>query len=312
VVFVANTDFVKDSSFTVSVTEARPTIKQSRNVLPLWKDTLYLQGTPGETISTSLTLTNKFLSSQGMEYTIYPIGHQVSSGISTASVRQPISTDTGSASNNIFDASLFQTKTGLLKNTSDLNTSHGASEASIPIQARCPTEPLRYGGFFKTGIDVVYSTGAIDDYGTPNDPSDDRPELDVLAVKIKLLCGNPMLVKSSVYCDRDLDALYALQPINGFFLSNNETSVAEYRSSASVDLSDPNLYPAPPSTIRLEPGETLELSFGQFFDASSNSSYFDQVIAKHATITLTGVAGTAASGKTLVYSLPVDCFVLYY
>jgi hypothetical protein len=114
------------------------------------------------------------------------------SSLCIARVRSPISTPSGTASNDVWNSSLFQTRTGTLREPNDPNVTNSATQVEIPIAATCPDART----VLSTTLEIVYSTGNNDDFGTPNDPSDDKPELEVFSVPVNLDCQGQRLTQN--------------------------------------------------------------------------------------------------------------------
>jgi hypothetical protein len=189
VIFVANTDFVTPSSFTVKVeaVTTSPNIRQQtpNGLQDVTDQPVYLQGFAGQTVNTTLVLTNKGAVGTSMDYTLQPIGNHVTSGVSVASVRNPVSTPTGTAQGDVWNSNLFQTRKGTLRAPNDPDLTHGSDKLEFPVSATCP----EVGGLLKTNLELVYTTGLIDDFGTPDVFSDDKPALDLTVNPVVLVCN---------------------------------------------------------------------------------------------------------------------------
>jgi hypothetical protein len=235
VIFVANTDFVNPSSFTVKVEAVAkittPNIKQQTpNGLQDLTDNVTFTATRGQAVNTTLVLTNQGEIGSSMGYIIYPLGNQVTSGVSVASIRNPISTPTGTVSTDVWDSSLFRTRSGTLRHPDDLDTNNGENQAVIPIQATCPDAQVSLSEI----MTLVYTTGAMDDFGTPDDPSDDEPELEIFPITVKLDCVGQR-ISEDYFVKSDKSILQWAMKAHG----NNPASI-DYQQRC---------YPAPPQYV---------------------------------------------------------------
>jgi hypothetical protein len=187
-ILAANIDLENSSSFTVTVTPVttNPNIKQQtpNGLQDVIEQPVYLQGVAGQTMTTTLVLTNEGAIGTSMEYTLQPIGNHITSGVSAASIRNPVSTPTGTAQMDVWNSSLFQTRTGKLRAPNDPDVINGADKLEIPVSAKCPEA----GGLLRTNLEFTYNTGLMDDYSTPNNPNDDQPELEVKSIPLTFFC----------------------------------------------------------------------------------------------------------------------------
>ena len=189
VVFVANTDFQNPAIFTVTVTPINTTsISLANPYGPLTTDNrLILRGIPGKETTGQLIITNQGDIGSSMQFTTMPIGHQVvDGGVSIAGLRNPGVLDLGTANRQVWAANLFGQSTGVLRHPNDPDPANGVTSVIVPIKATCPANA--WGA--ETSLDIVYSNGLIDDYDTPDDPSDDRPELESTTVYVYLECAS--------------------------------------------------------------------------------------------------------------------------
>jgi hypothetical protein len=188
-ILAANVDLVNSSSFTVTVEPAstKPVVKQLTPTGPqnVTDQHVYLQGFAGQTVNTTLVLTNEGAVGTSMEYTLQPIGNHVTSGVSVASVRNPVSTPTGTAQGDVWNSNLFQTRKGTLRAPNDPDVTHGSDKLEFSVSATCP----EVGGLLRTHLELVYTTGLTDDFGTPDVFSDDKPALDLAAIPVVLVCN---------------------------------------------------------------------------------------------------------------------------
>jgi hypothetical protein len=194
-ILAANVDLENSSSFTVTVTPVTtsPNIKQQTpNGLQDLSSGVTLTALRGQTANTTLVFTNQGDIGSSMNYTIHPIGNNITAGVSVASIRNPVSTPSGTASSDVWNSSLFQTRTGTLRQPEDSDLNNGATQVEIPIQATCPDAQK----FLSTTLEIVYSTGSMDDFDTPDNPNDDKPELEVFSVPVYLDCQGQQLTQS--------------------------------------------------------------------------------------------------------------------
>jgi hypothetical protein len=273
VVFVANTDFATASSFTVTVEPVvlttAPKIKQQtpNGLQDLMDDRVLLEGTEGKAVSATLVLTNEGDLSSIMDYTAYPIGQYVysdsvsSAGFSkkvkskrrivTAGIRYP--TVAGSASNEIYSSNLSSPKVGQLRHISNLEAPGVPDKLEIPVSAKCGTRSERiyyYDAFYweDSTLQIVYSTGLTDDYGTPNDPSDDKPELEVLVIPISLSCSIGPSPVAGISIGRDVIAVREKSHSVPVTISNSGNATMQFNA----------IVRGSSYSGTLEPGETLD------------------------------------------------------
>jgi hypothetical protein len=216
VIFVANTDFATASSFTVKVEESttKPVVKQLTPTGPqnVIDNPVILIGIQGQTVTNTLTLTNEGSTASIMDYTMYPIGQGVedgsisslgvrkkvrAKGIGKTSIRAPIVT--GTASNLIYSSSLSSPKSGRIRNVNNLDAVGIDDKFEFVVSAKCPTPVTAATSTIYEGVEYTYTTGLTDDYGTPNDPSDDRPELEVGWIPIQLECAPKFFIEGQPY-----------------------------------------------------------------------------------------------------------------
>jgi hypothetical protein len=237
VVFVANTDFASNASFTLKVEPIGPTstlgvYKSVAGALtPLAPgERINLFSSGGETVSTMLTLTNDGQIGSSMNFTTYPIGNRVSSGVTIASIRSPVGTPTGTASSDFWTASNFQPQSGTLRQTTDPVIANGETRYDLALTAQCPTDTNRYYPYgtgyeyVHTFVDIVYNTGRTDDYGTPNDASDDAPELEKFSLPVRLTCTPPQLQVLTYEVPREYEAVSGQPFTTGLTVANAGTS----------------------------------------------------------------------------------------
>jgi hypothetical protein len=152
-----------------------------------------------------------------MKYKIYPIGEHLESGVPGVAfprIRSPRVTSTDAPSASIWGTDLFQAREGQLRHPSNLITADGSDRIEMSMVATCPA----VGGVFRTSIDMVHTTGLIDEYGTPTDSSDDQPELEVVTMPVWLDCGSPFMQLTGYGYRGGIDISGGIRTANGQYL----------------------------------------------------------------------------------------------
>jgi hypothetical protein len=167
-----------------------------------------------------------------------------------------------------------------LRHPEDPDTQTGTTTVTLPISATCPSNINFYAygqaDYMSDGeIGLVYSTGLIDDYGTPNDTSDDQPELEVLTVPVRLQCTAPPTALFEVYVE-DLTRLQGEDFSGQVYVINYGTASG---SLTVIPDSDASLQIF--GSVTLAPGEGATLNYSGRCPTGLNNPYYGYALTLH-------------------------------
>ena len=124
------------------------------------------------------------------------------------------------------------------------NASAAAKKLEIPVQYSCPSDLAAYDSGYGyidicTYLPIVHSTGLTDDFGTPKDPNDDQPQLELAYVYFIVHCQLPPGPRLSITEDPELIVVAAGNPFTAHFdLANTGEGTLTYRVDGTGRLND--------------------------------------------------------------------------